>query len=93
MLQGATQCSPGQVYCCTLTPTPAPTAAPTAAPTPAPTPAPTAAPALIACGIQQAVPATAVAPAAGQANFGEYPWQVGNFPSFFFIYLTLHRRY
>lgn len=31
---------------------------------------------VIGCGTVQAVPATAVAPAAGQANFGEYPWQV-----------------
>lgn len=32
--------------------------------------------ALIACGTLQTVPATAIMPAAGQASFGEYPWQV-----------------
>ncbi|XP_063395113.1 inactive CLIP domain-containing serine protease A8-like [Cydia fagiglandana] len=30
---------------------------------------------VIACGTLQTVPATAIAPASGQANFGEYPWQ------------------
>ncbi|KAI8438549.1 hypothetical protein MSG28_011017 [Choristoneura fumiferana] len=30
---------------------------------------------VIGCGTLQAVPATAITPAAGQANFGEYPWQ------------------
>ncbi|XP_060804768.1 phenoloxidase-activating factor 2 [Amyelois transitella] len=29
----------------------------------------------IACGTIQTVPATAIVPAAGQANFGEFPWQ------------------
>ncbi|CAH1639736.1 unnamed protein product [Spodoptera littoralis] len=31
---------------------------------------------LINCGTLQSVPTTAITPAAGQANFGEYPWQV-----------------
>ncbi|CAH0695225.1 unnamed protein product [Spodoptera exigua] len=30
---------------------------------------------LISCGTLQSVPTTAITPAAGQANFGEYPWQ------------------
>ncbi|CAH2102497.1 unnamed protein product [Euphydryas editha] len=32
--------------------------------------------ALIACGTLQTSPSPAIMPAAGQANFGEYPWQV-----------------
>lgn len=31
---------------------------------------------VINCGLRQAVPATAVAPAFGQATFGDFPWQV-----------------
>ena len=32
--------------------------------------------ATIACGVLQSVPTTAIVPSAGQANFGEFPWQV-----------------
>lgn len=38
---------------------------------PNPTPTP-----IIGCGALQSVPATTVTPGAGEANFGEFPWQV-----------------
>ncbi|KAJ0182502.1 hypothetical protein K1T71_001871 [Dendrolimus kikuchii] len=56
---GGNQCPTGQEYCCGST-TPANNIS---------------IPSPVACGVLQNVPTTGVTPKAGQANFGEYPWQ------------------